>query len=133
VANVVIGDPATDAGADAVAAAAVSGGPVDILVNNLGVYNPTAGWFNTLPAEWADIYNINVISSARTIQRVVPRMRERPWGRVIQMSSVLADLPQASQPHYAATNAARNNLATSPARELKHSGVTSNSVAAEEF
>jgi NAD(P)-dependent dehydrogenase (short-subunit alcohol dehydrogenase family) len=55
VANVVIGDPATDAGADAVAAAAVSGGPVDILVNNLGVYNPTAGWFNTLPAEWADI------------------------------------------------------------------------------
>lgn len=132
-ANVVIGDLATDAGADAVAAAAVSGGPVDILVNNLGVYNPTAGWFNTLPAEWADIYNINVISSARTIQRFVPRMRERPWGRVIQMSSVLADLPQASQPHYAATNAARNNLATSLARELKHSGVTSNSVAAEEF
>jgi 3-oxoacyl-[acyl-carrier protein] reductase len=36
----------------------------------------------------------------------------------------------AAQPHYAAANAARNNLATSLARELKHSGVTSNAIAA---
>src|SRR5258708_36472623 len=57
-------------------------------------------------------------------------MRARGWGRVIQVSSVLGDLPKARQPHYAAANAARNNLAASLARELKDSGVTSNAVAA---
>src|SRR5258708_29453330 len=64
------------------------------------------------------------------IQRLLPGMRARGWGRVIQVSSVLGDLPKARQPHYAAANAARNNLAASLARELKHSGVTSNAVAA---
>jgi NAD(P)-dependent dehydrogenase (short-subunit alcohol dehydrogenase family) len=49
---------------------------------------------------------------------------------VIQISSVLADLPKARQPHDAAANAARDNLAASLARELKHSGVTSDAVAA---
>ncbi|MFE0631942.1 SDR family NAD(P)-dependent oxidoreductase [Streptomyces sp. NPDC058864] len=128
-ADVAIGDLSTDAGADAVASAA-GGAPVDILVNNLGTYDPTAKWLTTAPAEWSDIYNTNVVSSVRTIQRFVPGMLERGWGRVIQVSSVLAHLPAASQPHYAATNAARNNLATSLARELKHSGVTSNALAA---
>ncbi|MFE2600331.1 SDR family NAD(P)-dependent oxidoreductase [Streptomyces sp. NPDC059396] len=127
--TVAIGDLATDAGADAVQTASADA-PVDILVNNLGVYNPAAAWPATSPGEWADIYNTNVVSSVRTIQRFVPGMRTRGWGRVIQISSVLGRLPAASQPHYAATNAARDNLAASLARELKHSGVTSNAVAA---
>jgi NAD(P)-dependent dehydrogenase (short-subunit alcohol dehydrogenase family) len=109
-ADLAIGDLTTDEGADAVAAAV--DGPIDVLVNNMG------------------IYNVNVISSVRTIQRFVPGMRERGWGRVIQISSVTGRLPQSSQPHYAGSNAARNNLATSLARELKHTGVTSNAIAA---
>ncbi|HEY1971371.1 MAG TPA: SDR family NAD(P)-dependent oxidoreductase [Pseudonocardia sp.] len=129
-AGVAIGDLATDAGAERVAAAALRDGPVDILVNNVGIYQPEASWADTAPDAWAEIYNINVISSVRMIQRLVPAMRERGWGRVIQISSVLGDLPRSSQPHYAATNAARNNLAVSLARELTRSGVTSNVVAA---
>lgn len=129
-ATVAIGDLGTDAGADEVAAAALRDGPVDILVNNAGRYDPMAGWTTTSSGEWADIYNINVISSVRTTQRFVPAMRERGWGRVIQIGSVTGQLPQASQPHYAATNAARDNLAASLAHELKHSGVTSNAVSA---
>ncbi|MEV6868894.1 SDR family NAD(P)-dependent oxidoreductase [Streptosporangium subroseum] len=129
-ATVAIGDLGTDAGADAVEAAVADGGPVDILVNNVGIFNMMMGWANSSPEDWAEIYNVNVISSVRTIQRFVPGMRERGWGRVIQISSVTGELPAGSQPHYAATNAARNNLATSLSRELKHSGVTSNSVAA---
>ncbi|WP_371778306.1 SDR family NAD(P)-dependent oxidoreductase [Streptosporangium subroseum] len=129
-ATVAIGDLGTDAGADAVEAAVADGGPVDILVNNVGIYNMTMGWASSSPEDWAEIYNVNVISSVRTIQRFVPGMRERGWGRVIQISSVTGEFPAASQPHYAATNAARNNLAASLSRELKHSGVTSNSVAA---
>ncbi|MEU3182972.1 SDR family oxidoreductase [Streptomyces sp. NPDC006923] len=129
-AGVATGDLGTDEGADKVAAEALGAGPLDILVNNAGVYQPTATWDSTSPGEWADIYNINVVSSVRMIQRVVPGMRDRGWGRVIQISSVTGHLPQPSQPHYAASNAARNNLAISLARDLKHSGVTSNAVAA---
>lgn len=127
-AEVAIGDLTTAEGADAVAAAV--DGPIDILVNNMGVYNPAIGWATATPQDWAEIYNINVISSVRMIQRFVPAMRERGWGRVIQISSVTGHHPAASQPHYAATNAARDNLAASLSRELKNTGVTSNSVAA---
>lgn len=121
-ADVAIGDLGTDAGADAVAAVA---GSIDVLVNNMGVFDPSISWTTVTPEDWAHTYNVNVIAGVRMIQRLVPGMRERGWGRVIQISSVTGHLPQASQPHYAASNAARDNLAASLARELKHSGVTS--------
>ncbi|MEU4098813.1 SDR family NAD(P)-dependent oxidoreductase [Streptomyces sp. NPDC026673] len=128
-ASVAIGDLGTDAGADTVHAA-LSDAQVDILVNNAGVYEPHLGWTTTTAQDWAALYNTNVLSSVRMIQRLVPGMRERGWGRVIQISSVTGELPKASQPHYAATNGARNTLAKSLARELEQSGVTSNAVAA---
>lgn len=132
-AEVALGDLTTDAGADAVAAAALAGGPVDILVNNAGVFN-TAGamgflsWTEATATDWAEIYNSNVISSVRMIQRLVPQMRERHWGRVIQIGGGLSQQPQAGGPDYNATLAARHNLAVSLARELKDTGVTSNVV-----
>ncbi len=80
--------------------------------------------------DWNAIYDVNVVTSVRMIKRFVPGMKERGWGRVIQISSVLGEQPMDTQPHYAATNAARDNLAASLSRELKDSGVTSNAVAA---
>lgn len=128
-ADVALGDLGTDEGADAVARAALRGGPVDVLVNNVGVYDPSARWDTTTAAQWADFYNINVLSAVRMIQRLVPGMRERGWGRVIQISSVGGHKPESIQPHYNASNAARDNLAASLAHELKGTGVTSNAVA----
>ncbi|MDX3238580.1 SDR family NAD(P)-dependent oxidoreductase [Streptomyces sp. ME03-5709C] len=129
-AGLAIGDLGTDEGADSVHAAAGEDGSVDILVNNVGAYDPSRSWTDTTPEDWAGLYNTNVLTSVRMIQRLVPAMRERGWGRVVQISSVTGEKPQVSQPHYAATNGARNTLATSLARELKHTGVTSNAVAA---
>jgi NAD(P)-dependent dehydrogenase (short-subunit alcohol dehydrogenase family) len=63
------------------------------------------------------------------IHRFVPKMRERGWGRVIQIGGGLAQQPIPMQPDYEASLAARHNLAASLARELKDSGVTSNTVA----
>ncbi len=133
-AEIALGDRATDAGADVVAAAALTGGPIDILVNNAGVFN-TAGvvgfrsWTEATAAEWAQIYNTNVITGVRMIKRLVPQMRERRWGRVIQIGGGLAQQPQAGGPSYNVTLAARHNRAVSLARELKDTGVTSNVVA----
>jgi 3-oxoacyl-[acyl-carrier protein] reductase len=128
IAEVALGDLATDAGADAVASAALAGGPIDILVNNAGIL-PRQSWMEATAEMWAQTYNTNVISGVRMIKRLVPQMRERRWGRVIQVGGGLALQPQAGGPQYNATLAARHNLAVSLARELKGSGVTSNIVA----
>jgi 3-oxoacyl-[acyl-carrier protein] reductase len=133
-AEVALGDLTTDAGADAVANAAQAFGPIDILVNNAGVFNNAGvmgflSWTETTATDWAQMYNTNVISGVRMIQRLVPQMRERHWGRVIQIGGGLSQQPQAGGPDYNATLAARHNLAVSLARELKDTGVTSNVVA----
>ncbi|MFC5058534.1 SDR family NAD(P)-dependent oxidoreductase [Saccharothrix xinjiangensis] len=125
-ADVAIGDLGTDGGADAVAEAA---GRVDVLVNNVGVFDMSLDWWSATPQHWLDIYNTNVVSSVRTVQRFVPAMRERRWGRVIQVGSITGTVPIAPQPHYGATAAARDNLARTLARELRETGVTSNAIA----
>jgi 3-oxoacyl-[acyl-carrier protein] reductase len=127
-ADVALGDLSNDAGADAVARKALDGGVIDILVNNAGAYHH-ASWTNTTAQTWAQTYNTNVISGVRMIGRLVPQMRERGWGRVIQIGGGLALQPIPMEPDYNASLAARHNLAVSLARELKGSGVTSNVVA----
>lgn len=127
-AEVALGDLATDAGADVVAAKAQAGGVIDILVNNAGYYHHL-DWVTAAPDQWVDTYQINVLSAVRMIQRLVPGMRERGWGRVIQIGGGLAGQPIPMQPDYNASLAARHNLAVSLARDLKDSGVTSDIVA----
>lgn len=126
-AETAIGDLATNAGADAVAAAALAGGPIDILVNNAGSYRHVS-WADATEEDWRETYEVNVVSGVRMIKRLVPQMRERGWGRVIQIGGGLAIKPMPGHPHYNATLAARHNLAVSLARELKGTGVTSNVV-----
>ncbi|WP_238011285.1 SDR family oxidoreductase [Dactylosporangium sp. AC04546] len=119
-----VGDLTSDAGAERVAGAA---GRVDILVNNAGRYESRT-WSEAEPEQWVEAYETNVVSAVRLIRRLVPPMRERGWGRVVQIGGGLASQPTAAAPQYNATLAARHNLAVSLARELKGSGVTSNVV-----
>ncbi|QRP44963.1 SDR family NAD(P)-dependent oxidoreductase [Amycolatopsis sp. FDAARGOS 1241] len=123
--SVAIGDLATEGGAAAVADAA---GDVDVLVNNAGAYEHR-GWTDATPEEWTRTYEVNVVSAVRLIRLLVPGMRARGWGRVIQIGGGLSGQPTATLPQYTATLAARHNLAVSLARELKDTGVTSNVVA----
>ncbi|CAM5721250.1 MULTISPECIES: SDR family NAD(P)-dependent oxidoreductase [Streptomyces] len=126
-ATTVLGDLADDEAAAQVARAATADGPVDILVNNAGFYRHLS-WAEAAPDEWRDTYNVNVVSSVRMIQHLVPAMRERGWGRVITIGGGLASQPMNTHPQYNATLAARHNLAVSLARDLKGTGVTSNVV-----
>jgi 3-oxoacyl-[acyl-carrier protein] reductase len=121
----VVGDLATDAGADAVSDGA---GEVDILVNNAGAYDGLP-WSKVTTDMWGQIYQTNVVSGVRMIERFVPAMRRRGWGRVIQIGGGLAIQPSTEQPHYQATLAARHNLTVSLARDLAGTGVTANIVA----
>ncbi|MEI6946470.1 SDR family NAD(P)-dependent oxidoreductase [Paraflavisolibacter sp. H34] len=123
-----LGDLATDEGADHVARLALAGGPVDILVNNAGFYAHTS-WSNTSCQDWLDVYNVNVISYVRMIQRIVPAMKPQGWGRVINIGGGLGIQPINDLPHYNASLAARHNLSVSLARQLSGTGITSNVVA----
>lgn len=126
-AEIALGDLATDAGADAVAAAALAGGAIDILVNNAGVVSHK-NWSDALADDWMEVYNANVVSYVRMIRRIVPQMKELGWGRVIHIGGGLAIQPIKEQPHYNATLAARHNLSASLARQLQETGITSNVV-----
>ena len=127
-AEVVLGDLPEERGVADVGTAVLAGGPVDILVNNAGEYAHRS-WKDATGDDWVRSYRINVLSAVLLIQRLVPPMRERGWGRVIQIGGGLAQQPSEAYPHYGAALAARHNLAVSLARELRDTGVTSNVVA----
>jgi 3-oxoacyl-[acyl-carrier protein] reductase len=123
-----LGDLSSDAGADAVAKTVHDAlGGVDILVNNAGAF-PHESWLASTAAAWNDLYNQNVGSMVRLITRLVPGMKERGWGRVISLASVVASMPFPGSAAYAATKSANANLAVSLAKELTGTGITSNAV-----
>jgi len=128
IAAIAIGDVANDAGADQVTHSALQAfGSIDILVNNAGAY-PAQGWFVESADDWNQVYNTNVSSMVRMINRLVPLMKERQWGRVIAIASCVGTKPQAGMPAYAATKVANINLAVSLAMALANTGITSNAV-----
>jgi NAD(P)-dependent dehydrogenase (short-subunit alcohol dehydrogenase family) len=126
-AEVAIGDLSTNEGADAVAAAALKSGPVDMLINNAGATSHQS-WAEASAEDWLELYNTNVVSYVRMVQRIVPQMKLLGWGRVIHIGGGLGIQPIKEQPHYNATLAARHNMSVSLARQLKETGITSNVV-----
>jgi len=102
-------------------------GGIDILINNAGTY-PMQEWSNATPKDWLDMFNCNVISMVRMINAIVGQMKERGWGRIIQISSIAGTNPRASTPHYSASKSANINLSVSLAKELAETGITVNSV-----
>jgi NAD(P)-dependent dehydrogenase (short-subunit alcohol dehydrogenase family) len=103
---------------------------IDILVNNAGGSNTAkaSGWFETPIEDWADNYRQNALPAVRLAQAFVPGMRERKWGRVIQISSRNAISAYAQFGPYGAAKAALNNLTLSLSKALAGTGVTSNGI-----
>ncbi|MDQ3836800.1 MAG: SDR family oxidoreductase, partial [Thermoproteota archaeon] len=127
-AYVALGDLSTDEGASKVFSFAMSlTGGIDILVNNAADYK-NRSWADSTPDDWAELYNLNVLSAVRMIRSILPQMKKNGWGRIIQISSGEATQPFAFMPDYAATKAALNNLTVSLSKELASSGITSNTI-----
>ena len=79
-------------------------GRVDILVNNLGIYEPKA--FEEIPDEdWSRFFEINVMSGVRLARAYLTGMKERNWGRIVFISSVHARIPYVRSVAY---NAGKN-------------------------
>ncbi len=129
-AAVALGDLATDDGADAVMAAALQAfGGIDILVNNLGQFEPFAPvWTDATPAQWAATYEANVIAAVRTIRASVEGMKAAGWGRIINIASGAYTEPPPEFPTYGPSKAALVNLSVGLAKALADTGITVNTI-----
>ncbi|WP_295873117.1 SDR family oxidoreductase [uncultured Zhongshania sp.] len=127
-AHAVWGDIASDAGCDQVLQQTQSAvGTIDILVNNYGT--ATAGkWAVSNTEGWLDMYQKNVLSAARLIQGFSPAMREKGWGRIVQLGTIGSHQPNSIMPHYYASKGALATMSVSLTKELSHTGITVNTI-----
>ncbi len=80
-------------------------GPVEALVNNVGVAYQAA--FDELgDGEWESMWQLNVMSYVRAIRAVVPGMRERGGGAIVNVASTAGKRPSTGMPNYSVTKAA---------------------------
>ena len=88
-----------------VAEAARELGPVECLVNNVG-FAVQADFLEVTDREWDDVWQLNVMSYVRAIRAVVPSMRERGRGVIVNVSSTAGKRPSTAMPQYSVTKAA---------------------------
>lgn len=122
------GDITNDRGAQQVMAQVTQiVGSIDILVNNYGTTS-RGTWSQSTTEDWLDIYQKNVLSATRMIQAMIPSMKEKGWGRIIQLGTIGSHQPNAMMPHYYAAKGALATMGVSLAKELTHTGITVNTV-----
>ena len=100
---------------------------VDILVNNLGIYERKPA-FEISDAEWLRFFEVNVLSGVRFARHYAPRMAKAGWGRVLFVSSESAlNIPR-EMIHYGMTKTAQLSISHGMAMELAGTGVTVNAL-----
>jgi len=102
---------------------------VDILVNNMGIFEPIP--FEKIPDEdWMRLFEANVMSGVRLSRHYLSGMRERNWGRILFVSSESAVQIPAEMIHYGMTKTAQVAVARGIAETVAGTGITVNSVLA---
>jgi NAD(P)-dependent dehydrogenase (short-subunit alcohol dehydrogenase family) len=100
---------------------------VDILVNNLGIYEPKP--FEEIPdEEWLRFFEINVMSGIRLARAYLPQMKERNWGRIVFISSESGIQIPTEMIHYGMTKTAQLAISRGLAETCAGTGVTVNAV-----
>lgn len=107
-------------------------GKVDILVNNAGSNLP-APIDQLKDADWDQLIQLNLTSCMALSRALVPGMKERGWGRIIHISSVLGLTGKAGRSIYCATKSGLIGLARASAIDLGPHGITVNCIAPGPF
>jgi 3-oxoacyl-[acyl-carrier protein] reductase len=113
---------------EAVARSVEELGSVDILVNNAGTLDHLGQLRDQSPALWERDLRVNLTGAFNCAQAVWPHMRERGWGRVINMASVAGTLGGFGQASYATTKAGLIGLTKTLALEGARHGITANAI-----
>jgi 3-oxoacyl-[acyl-carrier protein] reductase len=103
-------------------------GAVDILVNNAGISRPQA-IEEISERDWDEVIAANLKSCFLMTQAVLPGMRARKWGRIVNLSSVAAQVGGVVGPHYAASKAGMLGMTHFYAQRLAREGITVNAIA----
>jgi NAD(P)-dependent dehydrogenase (short-subunit alcohol dehydrogenase family) len=99
----------------------------DILVNNLGVFEPKP-FFDTPDDDWVRLFQVNVMSGVRLSRAYMPAMMESGWGRIVFLGSEASINVPVDSLHYGTTKAAVLALSRGLAKFAGRSGVTVNAV-----
>jgi len=103
-------------------------GPVDVLVNNAGITRD--GMFHKLtPEKWNDVIRVNLNSMFNMCHPVIGGMRDRGFGRIVNISSMNGQKGQMGQTNYSAAKAGIIGFTKALAQETARKGITVNTVA----
>ncbi len=103
-------------------------GPIDILVNNAGITRD--GVFHRMKSEqWSEVIRVNMDSLFNMTRQVIEGMRDRAWGRIINISSINGQKGQVGQTNYSAAKAGMIGFTKALALENAKKGVTVNCIA----
>jgi len=100
---------------------------VDILVNNLGIFEPKP-FPEITDEDWLHFFEVNVLSGARLSRFYLPQMLQKNWGRIVFISSESGVNTPVEMIHYGVTKTAQIALARGLAETTAETGVTVNSV-----
>ena len=126
-AEVLLGDLTADGQPDRLCAAALAGGPVDVLVANAGPFVEHR-FAEATDADWMAAFSGNVLSAVGCARALIPAMHQRGWGRIITIGTRGVATPLPNMVEYSAAKAALVNATGALARELAGSGITANVV-----
>jgi len=102
-------------------------GEVDLLVNNLGIFEPRP--FEAIADDdWTRFFEVNVMSGVRLARHHLPRMKQRGFGRVVFISSESGVCPPGDMVHYGMTKSAQLSVSRGLAETCAGTGVTVNAV-----
>lgn len=123
----VSGAAADLATADGVQALVSACPDIDILVNNLGIFEPKA-FEDITDADWLQMFDVNVMSGVRLTRAYLPAMRQRNWGRIVFVSSESGANIPAEMVHYGMSKSAQLAVSRGIAEVIAGTGITCNAV-----
>jgi len=103
-------------------------GRVDILINNAGVSRDAMTW-KMEQETWSQVVGVNLTGAFLCVRAVLPAMRKQEWGRIINISSIVAQTGMPGTAAYAASKAGLIGLTKTVAREVVRKGITVNCLA----
>jgi len=123
-------DLTSPTGPNELVAAAVDGGPIDILINNAGAVTPrTNGFLSVTDDDWWRSLQLTFMAAVRVTRQVLPHMLERQRGAIVNTASVNSTLPDPLVIDYSAAKAALASFSKSLSKEVGRNGIRVNAVA----
>ena len=104
-------------------------GQIDILVNSAGIVGPNMPFWDVNDDAWLQTININLTGTFNMMRAVTGQMRERKWGRIVNIASIAGKEGNPNLAAYSASKAAVIGLTKSAGKELATDGILVNSIA----